>query len=209
MLHELDKLAPQKKQRIINAALRCFAKNGYKKTSTSDVATAAEISKAMVFHYFGTKKQLYLYLANYCGALIYNTFEQNKPLLVNKDVTDFFERVKLSSSMKVKLMTANAEVATFVTSMYFEQHPDVRSEIEAFLKQGEAIRQEIGLTQIDTSKFKPGVDPQYVMKMLTWMAEGMITEIPKGTDIIADNSLKEFDVVMEILRNNFYKEEYL
>jgi len=56
----------EKQNLIIDAALKTFAMHGYKKTSISDIASTAGISKAMVFHYFGTKKELYLYLVNTC-----------------------------------------------------------------------------------------------------------------------------------------------
>jgi len=55
----LDKFfsLPNEKQKIIiDAALRTFGANGYKKASTNDIAFAAGVSKAMIFHYFGTKK---------------------------------------------------------------------------------------------------------------------------------------------------------
>jgi AcrR family transcriptional regulator len=54
-------LSTEKQQKIVDAALASFGANGYKKTSIRDIAAEAGISKAMIFHYFGTKKQLYLY----------------------------------------------------------------------------------------------------------------------------------------------------
>lgn len=49
-------LPSEKRQRILDAAISCFGATGYRKTSMQDVAEAAGISKAMVFHYFDTKK---------------------------------------------------------------------------------------------------------------------------------------------------------
>ncbi|MDR1616604.1 MAG: TetR/AcrR family transcriptional regulator, partial [Syntrophomonadaceae bacterium] len=60
-----DKLPEEKRQLIISAGLLCFGRNGYKKASIADIATEAGVSKAAIFHYFGTKKALYLYLFNY------------------------------------------------------------------------------------------------------------------------------------------------
>jgi len=57
---------------ITDAALKSFGTNGYKKSSISDIATGAGISKAMIFHYFGTKKALYLYLMDLCGNMLMN-----------------------------------------------------------------------------------------------------------------------------------------
>ena len=54
-------LSEKKQKTIINAALQCFGKFGYEKASINDIAVAAHISKASVFQYFGSKKQLYIF----------------------------------------------------------------------------------------------------------------------------------------------------
>jgi len=69
----LDKflaLTEEKRLTILNAALQCFGKFGYEKASINDIAVAAHISKASVFQYFGSKKQLYIYLLEYCKKII-------------------------------------------------------------------------------------------------------------------------------------------
>ena len=69
----LDKffaLSEEKQITIINAALQCFGKFGYDKASVNDIAVTAHISKASVFQYFGSKKQLYTYLLEYCMKII-------------------------------------------------------------------------------------------------------------------------------------------
>lgn len=55
-LERFFRLSEEKQNSIIDAALKAFGINGYKKTSVSDIAAEAGISKAMVFHYFGTKR---------------------------------------------------------------------------------------------------------------------------------------------------------
>ena len=46
-------LSQEKQATIRNAALACFARHGYEKTSINDIAVAAGISKASIFQYFG------------------------------------------------------------------------------------------------------------------------------------------------------------
>ncbi len=48
-----------KQDAIINAALKSFALNGYKKTSTDVIVREAGISKGLLFHYFISKQGLY------------------------------------------------------------------------------------------------------------------------------------------------------
>jgi AcrR family transcriptional regulator len=58
-------LKKEKQDRILNAAMKVFAANGYKYGSTEQIVKEAGISKGLLFHYFGTKQELYLFLYDY------------------------------------------------------------------------------------------------------------------------------------------------
>ena len=58
-------LPKDKQDRIINSALEVFAKNEYKKAPMSEIASAANISKSLLFITFTIKKELYLFLYDY------------------------------------------------------------------------------------------------------------------------------------------------
>ena len=55
-------LPEEKQRRIINAGFFVFANNSYRKSPMSEIAGAAGISKALLFHYFKNKRELYLFL---------------------------------------------------------------------------------------------------------------------------------------------------
>jgi AcrR family transcriptional regulator len=58
-----------RRQLILNAARRCFARNGYAGTTTRSVAAAAAISEGLLFKHFPTKSALYAeILAEECEA---------------------------------------------------------------------------------------------------------------------------------------------
>lgn len=63
-------LSDEKRKRIIDAGYRVFSENKYKKSPMSEIATEAEISKSLLFHYFKNKKELYLYLYDYGVEII-------------------------------------------------------------------------------------------------------------------------------------------
>ena len=48
----------EKKERILQAALRLFAEQGYNGTSTSKIAKAAKVSEALIFRHFENKEGL-------------------------------------------------------------------------------------------------------------------------------------------------------
>jgi AcrR family transcriptional regulator len=46
------------RQRIVEAALECFAEHGYRTTSIDDIASRAEVSRATLYQYFESKDAL-------------------------------------------------------------------------------------------------------------------------------------------------------
>ena len=60
-------LPAEKQQSILNAGYRVFSQNSYKKSPMSEIAGEAGISKALLFHYFRNKKELYLFLWEKCA----------------------------------------------------------------------------------------------------------------------------------------------
>ena len=69
-------LPPEKQQKIINAGFRVFSQNSYKKSPVSEIAGEAGISKALLFHYFRNKKELYLFLWDTCAKLTIEYLEK-------------------------------------------------------------------------------------------------------------------------------------
>ncbi len=53
-------------ERIVAAAKRLFAREGYSSVSIRDIAEAAEVSKANVFHHFASKEELYVETLRRC-----------------------------------------------------------------------------------------------------------------------------------------------
>ena len=58
-----------RRQLILSAAKRCFARNGFAGTTTKSVAAAAAISEGLLFNHFPSKAALYAeILAEECEA---------------------------------------------------------------------------------------------------------------------------------------------
>jgi len=50
------------KERIINAAIQLFSQNGYDATRVNDIATAANVNKALIYYYFKSKQDILDYM---------------------------------------------------------------------------------------------------------------------------------------------------
>ena len=195
----------EKKNDIINAGLRAFGTNGYKKASISDIASSAGISKSMIFHYFGTKKDLYLFLAEFSANTLMNEMRNN----FNQEETDFFERIRQATEIEVSVMRKYMGILSFLKSLYFETDEEVVQDIKTLMVQGDSFRSNIALYGIDPTKFKAGIDPVLVMKMLLWFTEGYISQFRSKIGFDIDDISKEFNLCLNMLKQNFYKEEFL
>lgn len=200
-MENFNNLPKEKQQKIINAALKVFGSQNYKKASINDIATEAGISKAMVFHYFGTKKELYLYLVRLCSDILMNEIKAN----FDDSITDFFDRIILASNIKIAVMKQYAAIPAFLTTIYFEEDTAVKSDIKEILAKGELYRNHLVFDGMDLSKFKEGVDVKLIMKMLVWMAEGFAKEFSSHNYTDLEARCQEYYNCMDILKANLYK----
>jgi AcrR family transcriptional regulator len=208
-LSVFESLPAEKRERIINAALTAFGTNGYKKTSVADVAALAGISKAMIFHYFGTKRDMYIYIANLCGKLISSAINDAMPEITSERYSDFFERMLITSKIKLDVIKANPAIMDFLTSMFQERNEEIRPFIDEMLKSFEPLGKQILHSGIQEYKFKNPADINRVEKMLSWMSNGCVGEWKGKPADELDEIMTIFTDCMNALKNHFYKEEYL
>lgn len=196
-------LSEEKQTTIRNAALSCFAKHGYAKTSINDIATAAGISKASMFQYFGNKRTLYEYLFNYCSAQMKQVYDLHA-LEAN---TDFFDRVWEASVMKVENLKTQPYVSAFIASASTEQAPELKDTLHTLMKEGEKFMQATVLRTEDLVRFKHPDDAQVLFQTLMLLGYGMAFQFENSADY--DSLMVQFKNILNMLKQNFYKEEYL
>ena len=56
-----EKLSDDKKELILSAGMKEFSQKPYKEASTDSITKACGISKGLLFHYFGSKKEFYFF----------------------------------------------------------------------------------------------------------------------------------------------------
>ena len=61
-------LEPQRRDAILNAALKEFVLRGFDKASTNVIAKEAGISKPLMFHYVNNKQELFLFVYDYLNG---------------------------------------------------------------------------------------------------------------------------------------------
>ena len=59
----------QRREQILDAANALFAERGYDEVTVEDIASAAGVTRGLVHHYFGGRKEVYIALLERLGAL--------------------------------------------------------------------------------------------------------------------------------------------
>jgi len=191
---------PQEKQnRIVDAAMTLFGEVGYKKAYISEIASAAGISKALVFHYFGSKKGLYSYLVYYTGKIVM-TEAQHERDTADKD---FFERALITIKFRLSIKSRYPAMNTFMESVFNEDEPEVAADIERLLAIATDMHSKIEISVGEAANLKAGVDPIRLAELVVKYTEGVVYGWNKEMSI--DDVMQDVTGCIEMLKNNFYK----
>lgn len=202
-------LDPEKREVIINAALEEFAQKGYKNASTNEIVKKANISKGLLFHYFSNKKKLFLFLYDYSKDVFLNEF-YNK---MNYDETDIIKRWRQIVLLKMELIQKYPVLYDFILASAVEDSKEIKQELENQMKNVLEDSYKRLFNNIDTSRFKAGMDIKRVLEIIFWVAQGFsnreldhIKSDPTYRSHIDTNALvEEFELYLDLLKDTFYE----
>lgn len=164
-------LKKEKQDRMINAALKVFALQGYRHASTDDIVREAAISKGLLFHYFGSKLGLYSFIYDY--SVRYMNLELRST--VDPGEKDLFEVMKQTECARMHAMRGYPYMQQFLNRSMSEDVSEALLTIEE--KRGTLEETCQGIqNQIDYSILPRGVDGEKLRKMLDFTVKGLMTE---------------------------------
>lgn len=180
-------LPVEKQNRIINAAYKVFSENSYKKAPMSEIASAGNISKALLFHYFENKKELYMYLWN-------NAINQTRKSISDYHVTettDFFEMMQRSLLAKCSLMRSYPYLYLFSLKAYYEQEQDIRASIQSGFRSVSDHSAEIIWNTVDLSEFRQDIDIKLIYQEILWVSDGYLQQMMSNGVLNPDQMEKD------------------
>lgn len=207
MFTKLLNLEPKRRDAIINAALKEFASKGYDDASTNVIAKESGISKGLLFHYINTKKDLFLFLFDYCNQVLKEEYFD----LINFNERDILERFRQTYLLKVDVIHKYPRIFEFIKAALLTETNEVKKELEERKKMGQSSGYEIMFENIDDSKFREGLDVEKCKKLIFWAIMGYSTyrleEIRnlEIDDLDFEEIRIEFDSYLDELRKSFYK----
>ncbi|HLG26598.1 MAG TPA: TetR/AcrR family transcriptional regulator [Paenisporosarcina sp.] len=182
----------EKNERIFQVAKEQFALHGFHQTSTNLIAEQADVSKALIFHHFKSKKNLYLAIIEHSVELMQSSFEKEWH---TDDTEDFFEMMKKLVSIKMTIAI---------------KYPmDNKLLMQAFHSPPKEIVQELQLLIIEKSQAMQTLSDETIFSLLTPLSirEGVELEHAKNLirivfDSFAKRIVSEYDGRYEEMVNN-------
>ncbi len=118
------------RQRLIEASIDVFSRQGFDGTSLSSIAEQAGVTQPALNYHFGTKDQLYRDVISFCGA------QWMAALEVGDDLRDLSQPDVLKVALRrLGRVIAGQKVVTRLM-LQASMHPDFEAEVEKVLRPG-------------------------------------------------------------------------
>ena len=193
-------LPKEKQLAILNAGFHVFSQNSYRKSPMSEIAEAAGISKALLFHYFHNKKELYLFLWDTCARITVEEMTRSGAY----EQTDLFGGMDYGMQAKLRLLRQYPDIGMFAVRAFYEKDPEVSADIQKSM--GEYLNAHAAkkLAKLDPEDFIPGIDLQMMYKEMYWASEGCLWEYIQRGVMDVNAMEKDFRGLLD-----FWKKVYL
>lgn len=193
-------LKKEKQDRMINAALKAFAVNGYKRASTDDIVKDAGISKGLLFHYFDTKLGLYEFVYDY--SVRYIVMEMSAA--ISEKETDFYTLYEQKEMCKIQALKNYPYMQQMINRSMLEDDAEA---VAVIWERRESYTLKIAeiMQQADLAKFADNVDTLKLRKIIDFTIEGLMTERFREQAFDVEKLMEEVMDYLNMLKKLTYK----
>ena len=187
-------LKKEKQDRMINAALKLFAENGYRRASTDDMVKEAGISKGLLFHYFGSKLGLYEFVYDYSVKFL--TMELSSVL--HQEETDFFVLRGQIEQAKAAVMKNFPYVQLF---LYRASKEDETEALTAITEKRQQLCElyDSMYSHVDESSVAGG-SPDRIRRMTDYTLNGLLEDLLRMNSFSPEGYLAEAQAYLDELQ---------
>ncbi len=193
-------LKKEKQDRIINASLKIFAEEGYRHCSTDDVVREAGISKGLLFHYFGSKMNLYEFLYNYSVRFI----SLELKTVLTEGEKDYFNIMLEQEQARRNVLKSYPYMLKFINRSRTEDDEDAIDITSALREELQALSDDM-LSRVDSGLFRKEADPAQVHTMLQATLTGIMNDQLQTSSFNADHYYKDGTSYINMLKSICYK----
>jgi len=206
-IEPFKKLREEKQTHILNVAMEEFAEKGYDQASTNQIVKQAGIGKGMLFYYFKTKQDLYYYLIDYAIDFI----ESNYMNHIDDQESDFIERLRRATLLKMKTYQAHPNIFHFLGSIFMNENIDLPVKLQQKYEQVHRRGSSLLFDHIDTTLFRKDIDVEKAIDLIRWSIEGYQHHIIRqlqGKNLATidfDPLWEEFFAYLDVLKTVYYE----
>ena len=206
----LQNMDEEKKNRIINSAIEEFARYPFSKASTNNIVKNAGISKGLLFHYFGSKQELYEYVRGFVIRKLFTEVSSR----IDWENNDIFERIKQITLVKMKLSTQYPQLFTFASNMMLNESLSFTTATELYREYGVDIQEyltRVYTHNIDYSRFREPEKIDKYVNIIGWtiekFADTLFQRYQAETDMdVLWQQAESINEYIDILKRAFYAE---
>ncbi len=206
---KIAELTEERREQILLFALQEFAEKGYDQTSTNTICKKAGVSKGLLFHYFESKRGLYLFVLDRCIDKYKRIIERIMPELSE----DIIERISQIMQMKIKIFAEDPLSYSVVFEAFFDIPKDLSEEIKIRYSTFNDENISKMYSGLDFGVFRPEINPQKALELIFLVTDGLTDKYIKTYTSTKDRSIfnieqisSELMVYMEMLKTGIYKE---
>jgi len=201
----LDKMNPNKRKALINAALLEFGNNSYEKASTNVIVKSAGISKGLLYHYFKNKEELY----NYLETFLYENYVVDVIDHIDFNKSDILERITQTVEYKMSTFEEYPGILAFSKSFYAGKNiEDLKAKVETYVP---GYYQRFFSENVDYSLFRSDIDFKKALQMAQWILEKFSDQYVMKWEMTGVYDSKEMYEELKgyllMLRKLFYKQD--
>lgn len=166
-------LNTERRDAILNSALKEFTLRGFDDASTNVIAKEAGISKALMFHYVSNKQELFLVVYDFFSNLMKKDYFE----LINYDEKDIFNRLRQSYILQIKLMEKYPWILEYSKLSSKTRSSEINREIEKRKQKEYANCYPKLFDDIDISQFRKELDIEKCKQIIFWSNIGFTNQL--------------------------------
>ncbi|SFS92126.1 TetR/AcrR family transcriptional regulator [Marininema halotolerans] len=208
---DVTNMPSDKREAVLQAAINEFSERGYEQGSTNRIIQQSGISKGLLFHYLGSKKNVYLFALDHC-LQYYVDYVYAKMVNLSPDIMD---RIMQISLLKIRMCTTTPQMYRMVVSAWVDTPPELQEEVATRqAKLAEEHFPRLMVEGIDFTRFRKGLDVQKAIELLYSMLEMISNKLMDRYAKEEDRGLSKLDDMneelkqyLEVLRYGLYEQK--
>lgn len=204
-----ERIPAEEQERILNACIQEFAENGYALASTNAIVKRAGIPKGTLFYYFGSKKDLYLYVFDHAVASFVRAFDR----LAGELPADLFERLLHRGQARMQFVIAHPRLYQLFFNAFLNTPDEIQAEMAPRYAEYATASRERLMDGLELTRFREDVDVEAAIELVYLVIEGIFNRYqpalrqasPETSLELVERITAETRSYFELLKKGLYK----